>query len=82
MSAPGNVEIAAIYSGMPADVQLIRATALLARLDSAALMNGADVILAGEPTGALDRQSGDEVLKILEELYAQGHIVILVTHDM
>jgi macrolide transport system ATP-binding/permease protein len=47
-----------------------------------ALMNGADVILADEPTGALDRQSGDEVLRILEELNAEGHTVVLVTHDM
>ncbi len=46
-----------------------------------ALMNGADVVLADEPTGALDRRSGDEVLKILAELNAEGHTVILVTHD-
>ncbi|MDK9695119.1 MAG: MacB family efflux pump subunit [Siculibacillus sp.] len=46
-----------------------------------ALMNGADVVLADEPTGALDRRSGEEVLKILAELNAEGHTVILVTHD-
>jgi macrolide transport system ATP-binding/permease protein len=46
-----------------------------------ALMNGADVILADEPTGALDRQSGEEVLKILADLNAEGRTVILVTHD-
>ncbi|MCE1237408.1 MAG: MacB family efflux pump subunit [Hyphomicrobiales bacterium] len=46
-----------------------------------ALMNGADVVLADEPTGALDRRSGEEVLKILDELNAEGHTVILVTHD-
>ncbi len=44
-------------------------------------MNGADVVLADEPTGALDRRSGDEVLKILAELNAEGHTMILVTHD-
>jgi macrolide transport system ATP-binding/permease protein len=44
-------------------------------------MNGADVVLADVPTGALDRRSGDEVLKILTELGAEGHTVILVTHD-
>jgi macrolide transport system ATP-binding/permease protein len=46
-----------------------------------ALMNGADVVLADEPTGALDRRSGEEVLRILAELNAEGHTVILVTHD-
>ncbi|RYE42511.1 MAG: MacB family efflux pump subunit [Hyphomicrobiales bacterium] len=46
-----------------------------------ALMNGGDVILADEPTGALDSQSGREVMAILLELNRQGHTVILVTHD-
>ncbi len=46
-----------------------------------ALMNGAPVILADEPTGALDQQSGQEVLKLLEDLNAQGTTVILITHD-
>jgi macrolide transport system ATP-binding/permease protein len=45
-----------------------------------ALMNGGDVILADEPTGALDQASGREVMKILEELHADGHTIILVTH--
>ncbi len=47
-----------------------------------ALMNGGQVILADEPTGALDRQSGEEVMRILAELHAEGHTVIIVTHDM
>lgn len=47
-----------------------------------ALMNGGSVILADEPTGALDTQSGAEVMKILAELHALGHTIILVTHDM
>ncbi|WP_104499185.1 MacB family efflux pump subunit [Acinetobacter indicus] len=46
-----------------------------------ALMNGGDVILADEPTGALDKNSGIEVMRILRELNAQGHTIILVTHD-
>ena len=46
-----------------------------------ALMNGGDVILADEPTGALDQASGREVMKILSELHADGHTIILVTHD-
>lgn len=47
-----------------------------------ALMNGGDVILADEPTGALDKNSGVEVMRILRELNAAGHTIILVTHDM
>lgn len=47
-----------------------------------ALMNGGDVILADEPTGALDKNSGIEVMRILRELNAAGHTIILVTHDM
>lgn len=47
-----------------------------------ALMNGARVILADEPTGALDRKSGEEMLALLEELSREGHTIILVTHDM
>lgn len=47
-----------------------------------ALMNNAEVILADEPTGALDRSSGEEVLRILEEIHAEGRTIIIVTHDM
>ncbi len=46
-----------------------------------ALMNGGDVILADEPTGALDSQSGEEMLTLLQELHAEGHTIIIVTHD-
>ena len=46
-----------------------------------ALMNGGAVILADEPTGALDSKSGREVLAILRQLHGEGHTVILITHD-
>ena len=46
-----------------------------------ALINGGQIILADEPTGALDRKSGLEVMTILRELHSQGHTVIIVTHD-
>jgi macrolide transport system ATP-binding/permease protein len=45
-----------------------------------ALMNGGRIVLADEPTGALDSKSGVEVMALLRELSAQGHTVILITH--
>ncbi|WP_303395616.1 MacB family efflux pump subunit [Pandoraea sp. PE-S2T-3] len=46
-----------------------------------ALMNGGRIILADEPTGALDTRSGAEVMALLRELADAGHTVILITHD-
>ncbi|MGX2949925.1 MacB family efflux pump subunit [Ursidibacter sp. B-7004-1] len=46
-----------------------------------ALMNGGEIILADEPTGALDSKSGETVMEILQQLHAEGHTIILVTHD-
>ena len=46
-----------------------------------ALMNGAEVILADEPTGALDSKSGAEVLALLKALHGEGRTIILITHD-
>ncbi|HDX8402312.1 TPA: MacB family efflux pump subunit [Aeromonas dhakensis] len=47
-----------------------------------ALINGGQVILADEPTGALDSQSGAEVLGILNGLHREGHTLVIVTHDI
>jgi macrolide transport system ATP-binding/permease protein len=104
LNASGNVEVPAVYAGVPSDARHARSTALLTRLGLAdrmdhrpsqlsggqqqrvsiarALMNGGEVILADEPTGALDTHSGEEVMKILKELHAEGHTIIIVTHDM
>ena len=46
-----------------------------------ALMNGGRVILADEPTGALDSKSGADVMALLRELNRRGHTIILITHD-
>ncbi|MHB1217799.1 MAG: MacB family efflux pump subunit [Alphaproteobacteria bacterium] len=102
-TAEENVEIPAIYAGVPRAQRFARARGLLTslglgdRLDhrpnqlsggqqqrvsiARALMNGGEVILADEPTGALDSKSGREVLELLRGLNARGHTVILITHD-
>lgn len=46
-----------------------------------ALVSGASVLLADEPTGNLDRSTGDEIIALLTEVTSHGHTVILVTHD-
>ena len=46
-----------------------------------ALINGGEIILADEPTGALDSKSGEMVMQILCDLHKQGHTIIVVTHD-
>ena len=103
LTAVGNVEIPAIYAGVPTQQRRERAIALLQRLGlgerldhtpgqlsggqqqrvsiARALSNGGAVILADEPTGALDKASGLEVMNILKELHADGHTIIIVTHD-
>ncbi len=101
-TATENVEVPAVYAGIPTAERHARAAELLARLGlverghhrpnqlsggqqqrvsiARALMNGGRVILADEPTGALDSKSGAEVMELLKELASQGHTVILITH--
>lgn len=102
-TARENVEVPAIYAGVPKDQRQAQAAALLDRLGlgdrldyrpnqlsggqqqrvsiARALMNGGRIILADEPTGALDTKSGAEVMSLLDELADAGHTIILITHD-
>lgn len=104
LTAVGNVEVPAVYAGVPHRQREERAKSLLTRLGlgerlthkpsqlsggqqqrvsvARALMNGGEVILADEPTGALDSHSGEEMMALLKELHQLGHTIILVTHDM
>ena len=101
-TAQENVEIPAVYAGVPARERRERAQALLRslnlgeRLDhlpnqlsggqqqrvsiARALMNGGQIILADEPTGALDTQSGKDVMATLRQMNEAGHTVIIITH--
>lgn len=46
-----------------------------------AIVQKPDIILADEPTGALDREATDNVLKLLKEINKQGTTIIIVTHN-
>lgn len=102
-SASENVQMPAIYAGLPKEQRVHRAQLLLERLGlgsrlsnrpnqlsggqqqrvsiARALMNGGHIILADEPTGALDSHSGAEVMALLRELADAGHTIIVITHD-
>ncbi|MBE0626957.1 MAG: MacB family efflux pump subunit [Burkholderiales bacterium] len=103
-SALENVEVPAVYSGMPPAQRDARAKELLVSLGlgdrlthrpsqlsggqqqrvsiARALMNGGRIVLADEPTGALDSKSGIEVMALLQDLSARGHTVVLITHAL
>ena len=47
-----------------------------------ALVNNPSILLADEPTGALDTATGNEIMGLFEKLWEQGNTIVLVTHEM
>ena len=87
MSALENVTLPAIIAGSPRKQAETRARDLLDLLGLAAgqharaLANKPTLLLADEPTGALDTEGGLEVLELFRRLHADGQAIMLVTHD-
>ncbi|MCL1874550.1 MAG: ABC transporter ATP-binding protein [Clostridiales bacterium] len=46
-----------------------------------ALANNPTILLADEPTGALDQTTGRQVIELFKELHAEGHTIIMITHN-
>ena len=46
-----------------------------------ALIQRPPIVLADEPTGALDSRTGEEILGLFKDLQAQGHTIVLITHE-
>jgi putative ABC transport system ATP-binding protein len=92
MTALNNVALPAVYSGIPRHERERHAAELLESVGLAdranhrrvaiarALMNDPEIILADEPTGALDSKSGDEIMEIFCEFKKRDKTVLMVTH--
>ena len=71
--ALSNVELPLVYAGMPRQQQRVA----IAR----ALATNPTILLADEPTGALDQKTGHQVMDLFHELHDEGRTIIMITHD-
>ena len=83
LSAQRNVELPLIYAGKSPRERKQRAEQFLEKvgLSDRALSNDPAIILADEPTGALDTKTGNQIMELLTQLNREGKTIVMVTHE-
>ena len=90
-SAAENVALPLLYAGVPKKERRARAVRALERVGlgecqrvaiARAIVNNPKILLADEPTGALDSQSGAQIMELFQTLNDEGVTVVMITHDM
>ena len=79
LDALKNVELPLIYAGVPPRERTRRAEEMLVRVG---LATNPTLLLADEPTGALDQATGEQVMALFRELNDEGRTIVMITHDL